>query len=292
MTAPVDPTHAIRSEVTNILGSSPTPSLLPFALPNGEGMVYAIRDGYKTETKPGPRREQRLHQFADIASFAAWLNRHATGDDAEILVDDDSITAALDATTHNADRVTCILVFDPAFDRWHDVFGCALSQKELHGLVRAGAGALDESTCAQLLAAVRNLTITRGSKRDMRLTELGSYQYTAKSENRDFTGTIPASFVINCPVYEGVHTVGASGTMTPASYAIEVLLTVDDTEEGDVTFTLEAPGLDAIVRQARRDAAEYLRSLLDDSFLVGMGVLKTQTVAVVNLAINADQPAE
>lgn len=307
---PVDTMQHSRYAIVN--PAEPAPQVQSFARPDSDGAVFALRDGYEVHNLPGPVRNTRGHVFDDVESLATWLNRHAVDrEGAEILVDQQVISASLSPAHVGGDTVTCVLPLDPRIQGWLAMFGKrgGLSQREFHLLIRAQLGDLDAHTSALMLATVRDLTITKGDTRQIKLDATGYVRYAAMSQNREISGQIPTNFVITVPVFEGIKVwpiellgfkvnrvtgrsedlgpVEPGGVMIlesdedvqlqppewqPALYSIEVLLTMEeDPTTKDIRFTLEAPSLPVIMRKARRDAAAYLRSLLAPGFLVGLG---------------------
>lgn len=300
--------QVIHSEITNVEPSPPTPIVRPNVAPDGDGVYIVVRDGWKIHRLEGRQHHRRIHEFDELHSLADWLNRYAVPRErAEILVDQTCIGAALEPANPIGDVVTCEMPFDPRFALWEPFltspFGREedarpLSQKELSSLLRAGAADVEGEEVAQLLLhEVRNVSLTKGSKRELRLDERGYYRYAASVQNRAIEGAIPPSFSIRVPLFEGVlipqseaaHQPGAlradaSGQdWAPAIYSLEILLTMDEhPATGELVFTLDAPALPLIARQARRDVAAFLRGLLDPELLVMLGVLRLDAVAAHN----------
>lgn len=280
----------------------PTPRLRPVTAPDQDGYYYAVRQGWTVEHVPGPQRGRRMHRFDDLASCAQWLNRHAPDRNrTEILVEQNRLVAALAPSDCHGDLVACSLQFDARYKAWLDAFSSnQLSQKAFHALLRANSIDVAAPVLDMLLAAVRDLTITKGGKRQIKLTDHNMIEFVGSTQNREYTGKLPTRFLVNCPIYEGVQVptgisftpalpppVALPGQDVPisgpspwvdASYAIEVLLSMDEVPSGDVAFVLEAPALPRIVRAARRDAARYFDHLLEDGFLVGLGAIELQDV--------------
>lgn len=290
----------------------PAPELRAVPKPDGDGVVYALQDGWHTEQLAGARRMRRDHTFDDLASFAAWLLRHALNPEtAEILMAEACVVAALTPARHNGDVVTCGLPFDPRFALWRDVLtkgSSTLSQTAFNALLRANYNDLPRQFADGLLAAVRDLTITRGSKRQIRLDDHGLISFMGSVNERTVSGTLPTHFPVTCPIFDGVKVpapldsppalslppsaeVSVLGDgeplpppMMPAQYTIEVLLDLTEVANGDVAFQLSAPALPQILRRARRDAAAYLARLLGSRFLVGLGTMKLHDVPAGELA--------
>lgn len=289
-----------HSEVTTVSEASPAPILDINRQPNGDGVFFVARDGYKMHTLPGARRHQRAHTFDDIGSFATWLIRHAKDRErTEILVEEQSIVAGLEPGALHGDRVVCSLVHDPRFLAWATAFKQPMNQKRFHSLIRAERADLEPQVCSMLLAAIRDFTITRGTKRQIKIDERNFIRYAAESNEQDVAGQLPSEFTVRVPIFEGVGDVlspllvsrGSDpvpgvlalepGPLQPGSvvelvdgmviqqftppailYPIDVLLSLEEQPNGDLAFGLEAPALPVVLRRARRDAAAYLASLL------------------------------
>ena len=102
-------------------------------------------------------------------------------------------------------------------------------------------------------------------------------------------GKLPPSFKVRIPWFLGVETVedgqqdeGRSLSGAECSYEIEIFLRLHTKRDRAPYFTLDAPALPVVVREATVDAAKFLASKLDDAFLVGLG--KYHAPAVADLA--------
>lgn len=306
-------THDIRFTPLPAVPHEPTPELQLVPNPNGDGALAAVKDGWTVSELEGPRRNQRLHVFDDLPSCAAWLNRHAVDRAAaEILVAEREIVAALTPTARDNDLVKCKLTYDTRFAAWHAAFASKqISQKQFHALLRAQAQDLSEDVFDVMVAAVRDLTISKAGKRQIKLTEHNMITFTGSTQDREYSGRLPTRFFVRCPVLEGVKVppvpmppgtlmelpegdqIAPEGTppivmparlrrdafWVEAIYTIEVLLTLEELATGEVAFGLEAPALSRVMHQSRRDAARYFDCLLEDEFLVGLGSYSTKEVA-------------
>lgn len=285
-----------RSDFTNVQPTPPTPVVPANVAPNGDGVYFVVRDGYKLQRVEGRQHHRRTHTFDDLRSLAIWLNRYAVPKErAEILVDLTAVGAALDPANPIGDVVTCELPRDPRFQRWAPYLACpfggeeepkALSQRQLHTVLRGAVADIEGTEVAGLLLhEVQNLSITKGFKRDLKIDERGYYRYAAEVKDRVIEGRIPPSFSIRVPIFEGVTVpqnaeVPSFGPWVPVLYTIEILLSMDEhplTQE--LIFTLEAPALPVIARQARRDVAACLQNQLEPGLLVMLGELRLDSVA-------------
>lgn len=264
----------LKSEATVVQPRPPAPELHPVPAPNGDGELFAVEQTYKLEHRPGPRIRRRTHTFHDLVSFAAYLNRHAKDrEHCEILLDEESVTAALDPGNVTGDVVTCRLEVDPRFAAWNSAWRRKLDQRQLYGLIRAQREDMDEQTAGLLLVALQTLHVVRDGEIRSELDERGFTRFAAQTAKQQLQGTLPPGFSIRVPVFEGV----AFSEGADAFYGIEVLL-YPELEAKQVTFTLEAPGIDAVVRRARRDARDFLQDLLEEPLMVGLGEFASEEV--------------
>ena len=250
----------------------------PIPLPNGRGKFIVTRSDYQVRELVGLTKKQRLHTFHDLRSFADWLKRHAAklSEAVEILAGESSVEAALSPTDSYGDRVTCQLKYHPGFDAWRVVFGKPQSQKALHAFIR---GALDSlgGSGDMLATELRTVSAVKGGDFESQLDERGFYHVTSASNRTELRGKIPSSIRVNAPVYLGVC---GPNSDVELRYDLDVLLSMEIGDEGAV-FTLTCPGLPIVLHTARMDAVAYLRSLLIDGFLVGLGELKLQEVPAI-----------
>lgn len=291
--------QAVNVELGHVYPAHAAPDLEPLVVPNGDGFVLALKEGYQLKTLPGPRVHRRSHVFDDLGTFAEYLNRHAVDRlGTEILLNDSRIVAALEPKNPIGDKLVCDLVQHPRFAAWAHVLTDdpnssagpdKLNQKEFFALLRARRDDLvDPMQAAQLLGSVQMLKLTNSGDRALELDERGYTRFMGGNERRNVAGEFPPFFSIRVPIFEGVHevvdpepgveTLLAAGRQVfggELTYEIEILLWLEEVG-GAVFFELQAPMLDLVVRQARRDAARYLQARLVAPLMVGLGVFMVE----------------
>ena len=253
--------------------------------PSGKGQLALVRDGYTLKPIVGPTKMKRGHVFHDLESFAAWLSRHAgsstkTGHDivtelVEVLVTMTQAQAALEPADPTGDFVTCVLTDHPSFAAWKGIFDKPLDQKTLHRFVRGNISAFDVGMPGDVFAGqLQLLNVTAGKDINAELDTKGFYKFTSSTGRAELQGNIASRFTINIPIFAGVR---VPVTKSEILYPLDVLLSMDvDTDKGVITFVLSCPSLALALYQARLDAVAWLKSLLDEGFLVGLGELKLQ----------------
>jgi hypothetical protein len=269
---------AIFDAIVESLGQ---PSAKPEVIdnPNGRGGYIALsREGYTLHVMPGPQRQLRTHTFADLRSFAEFLNRHATRETTEILMNETTTKALLEPRDPLGCRVSCDMRFHPRFDRWKRLLGKAMTQREFLGLVIAARddfGTIKTSkgepiaTEGEMFATnLMRLAINKEGSYQCDIDERGTIRFSAGTEKTTVQGQLPSRFTIHVPVFRGIEKALKAGLEEPL-YPLEILLELDVEEKP--MFTLVAPAIEMVVLDALMDAAEYLRSRLDKGFLVSLG---------------------
>ncbi len=244
--------------------------------PDGHGQFVIHPSDHEVTGLDGLHRCQRVHRMDDVNSFAAWLLRHADPKIAEIFVDADHIIAGLDPKDDAHDKVRCDLVLHPRAARWRAILGKRLDQKTLHRHLIATADDFEDWKVADdnlgsygriLAGEVAKLEIARRGDYTAHLDPRGFYTFQGGNEHTDVAGRIPASFKFEIPWFRGV----CLPTEEACTYSVEVLLDMDVDNPASPGFVLAAPDLPLVEYQAREDAVAWLRHLLPDEFLVGLG---------------------
>ena len=257
--------------------------------PNGKGSTSLVREGYTPHTVPPRQTGRRAHVFEDIDSFAAWLRRHADPDDLEVLVAPSGAKAALTPFTPTGDIVSCPLALHPRWARWASLFDKQILQADLHRLVLSSpedflpvtdtTGAMLAPSYGPLLAAeLAKFNLSKLKEVNIELDERGIVTFSAVSEKTTLQGRLPRSFVVRVPMLLGINVEDEDVEWAEADYSVEVLLQVKATEAGPPVFVLRCPQREVIERESRIDAVAWLRHLLGDGFLVGLGSLGLETV--------------
>ena len=164
-----------------------------------------------------------------------------------------------------------------------------MGQRDLHHLCSAAiedigqlqnAAGDDLGSYGEWLASqIGQLEVMTGGTFESHLDPSGTLIFQGASAKTNISGKIPPRFSITVPYYLGVFD---PETDLPRDYELEILLRTEVTKDGVPMFTLSCPGLDVVKLEALQDAAGWLRSLLGDKFLVGMGALALRSVPVVS----------
>jgi len=275
----------------------PTESPKSIPAPDGDGLLCAVRTGYEVKEFVGPKKDQRVHKFHDLGSFADWLKRHASdrAKTVEILAGETSVDAALSPFDVYGDFLTCELRYHPAFVAWKEILGKKLGQKAFFQHVRghlenfqdlAGGPNYGELLATELQKMVR----LKGADMETSVDQFGTLTFTSHSATVQLTGQIKPNFSVYVPIFMGVceppKIAAAPGTVVPPTlpaneriYELEMLLSIDI--EPDVSFTITCPALAVEIHEARLHAVEWLKYLLSQGgaeFMVGLGVLTFKEV--------------
>ena len=264
--------------------------------PNGHGDLAVVRAGYTVEKLPGLMRSRRSHTFDDLTSFAEWLNRHVADGDrqrCEILATETAVDADLAPADPYSDTARCALKAHPLFAAWQSILGKPLNQKQLHAFIRGAVSSfstIEDVNQGDVIAAeVRKVQVSGNAELTTELDETGFYRVEVAGTRTAVASRIPPSFVINVPIFAGVQMLAKDGETTAAvgeaRYSLGVLLSMDVAGEGKgILFHLACPELPVVLHQARLDAVAYLRSLLGEGFLVGLGAIGTEDVPDIFIA--------
>lgn len=267
--------------------ASPPVELVPH--PDGNRRVALVREGYAVQVLDGRKQNRRGHTFTDLASFAAWLNRHASPPMAEILVGESAVRAALDPIDPNGDVVTCDLVQHPAFVAWAGILGRWMGQREIYGFARGHLGDFEEAhanngtslgTYGEIFVAeLQKFEAVRDGRIETQIDARGTTVFQGSTEKLTINGKLPPGFTVHVPIFDGVQVQVPDGgeptgsRWTEATYALNLLLQIEFTEDKRPRFALVCPDLDVVKREAARDAVAWLTHCLADGFLVSLGAL-------------------
>lgn len=248
--------------------------------PRGHGQIALVRDGYQIQALDGEKRRRRTHTFADVRSLAEWLLKHADPKETEILVGTSNVQAGLEPGTRDGDVVSGLLTMHPRLARWAGIFGREISQKHLHSFIIAAVDdvgiATDKNGEAHrfgpiLAAQLQKLQVMREENYDLQLDELGNVKFAGSNESTTVSGSLPGAFSIRVPWYLGVEDENGY----EQRYGLDILLRMDSRERPP-EFTLSCPSLKVVEHEARLDAVAFLRRLLGEDWLVGIGTYSTE----------------
>ena len=251
--------------------------------PDGDGVVLFYREGYKSLHMEGPERRVRGHVFGDLESLAAHLNRHALPEVADVLVSADKAVADFMPHTLNDDIVSCPMVVHPCARRWLEAMRSWLTQRDFLLLVLSAAEDFASEAEAKALAGeLQMLKVVSGGEMKTELDQHGRTKFSGAHRSKKYEGEIPQRIVLQVPLFVGICR-EAEGEWVEATYPLELFIHVLDEEKG-FKFKLSCPGFEVVQHQAVREAAEWLRHLLNDGFLVGLGSHNTGAVPAAVLS--------
>lgn len=235
-----------------------------FPIPGGEGVV-AVRDGYSLETISPKMVGHPAHRFSTVEDLAAYLIRNFPEDAAttDIVVETDKVTAIIDPSRPTPTVLTCDLAPHPCFRAWSAIMGKSLSQKALMQHIRAWRESCDDAE--MLLQALGTISVIGGSKVTSSVDETGATRLVGSEESRNLSVRVPPTITFTTPVFDGV--LAPDGE--EALYHALLLVSVDI--DSPLSFTLTFPKADLMMRDARRDARDYLARLLGGGWLVTTG---------------------
>lgn len=287
-----------KGVVTELLDCTEAAAPIEEAHPSGDGKLLVVKHGFEVKHVPGERKAKRSHTFHDLGSFAAYLNRRAElpedatdVDDVEILVSESSVVALLDPSDPHADLITCKLIHHPQFAAWHGIFGKRIAQRDLYLFIRGNLPSFhapeNGMDGGMIAAEVRKLQVVSTSGSDFQLDERGFYTVASATATTDMKGRIPCKFDIRVPIFQAIR----DENEVEREYVLEVLLQMEP--QGDQwSFTLACPALPIVLHQARLDAVEYLKRILEPGFLVGLGEAKTEIVPDIRRPVALETKAD
>lgn len=281
-------TEAALGLVSAVGAPSDTPTIV--VDPDGHHAVVLIRDGYNLKRLDGPMAVVPTHTFADLGTFAAYLNRHAADPErCHILLDPQALTvkAGVDPRNTAADLVSCTLQRHPRYVRWAKAFQSPLTQQGMLNLIlgaeedfarlRSDEGDDLGSMARSLAAQLQKFSAGRNIQMKVETDETGAIRFQGLEDKVEVRGKLPPRFVVVVPFLVGVERPDDTSEWVEATYAMEVLMRVDVDDKGP-SFCLSCPRLPVLQHEAQRDAAAYLEHKLNDGFLVGLGGFATARV--------------
>lgn len=225
----------------------------------------------------------RDHAYADLADFAAAVNRRLPIDATDILFDPDQDLVVADGGPRekSADQLVLKLKLHPRWKRWAEVLGKRLDQRAFHKLlISTPDGDTEEvqgpdgpiGTMALVTAQdVGSLRVAKGSVFTGELDPRGFYRVRDQSSTTEVSAKIHSSITVHVPMY----LLGADEQVYAITLDLDVL-----TEGAAPAFVLSCPALDLVRHKAQGDALGLLRSLLAPGYLVGLGTHGVETVDI------------
>lgn len=285
-----------------VQATEPVP-VQPRPHPRGHGEVLVVQDGYDVHEVDGRSRGRRLHLFHDLASIAAWLNRHATNREQTEIVMNAALAGAtpeamktlgrvvahLDPRGVDGDVVECEIARDPVFLAWIAILGKGLDQVTLAEHIRCYRDSLGTDGTV-LLSILQQIKVTVGGSTELHVGGLGEIKLIAGDRRTEASVTIPPEIMVQTAIFDGVvDDLGGA-----ALYHLRLFVSmkfIGDGENKAPVFTLTCPDLAIVLRKALHDAHRDLVNRLDDNFLVGFGVPKVETVPLLGCASGEPAPA-
>lgn len=250
--------------------------------PDGKNALGLVRAGYQAIPYPGRTEPRPAHWFHDLGDFAAYLNRHAKDRPrCDILVAPTEARAVFDHDDPQSPHIGCRLRWHPDYEAWMGVLGKPLDIAALHDHVRAVMPtftALEDGEVPvgeMLLGQLSKLEVIKGGALKVSVAANGLIEFAGAEDKTTVTGRFPDRFTVVLPVYESI----LNRLNEPDTYTLEVLLSLKIVN-GAPVFTFRAPRHEVVELDALRGAVAYLRGLLDESFLVGVGEARSCDVSV------------
>lgn len=254
--------------------------------PNGRARVFAIHNDYKSKVDLGPEVSHPRHTFTGLDEFAAWLNREAAQGrmkpaDVTLLVGEQSITASCVDYQIDGALVSCTLESHPGWDSWMRARGAWLNTGQVFDLVREVADTFADrivkvdgenvvtSGADPVLAALMGLEVVQGSDATIQRNAKGMVTFAGSNDKTTVNDSIKPTWALR---------------LAPFAAAPDIYVDLDvnvsmkwDKDEKEMRFRLTLPGAKVARREAQSELAGVLGAQLGESWLVGMGLHKTNT---------------
>ncbi len=265
---------------------------LPGSTPTGCEASWVVQHTARLERVP--LVFAREHVFADPVSLADWLKRNCEPRNAEILVDEEQVTATSGGRDVDADVVSVALTRHPTWARW--LAGArTMDQKMFHRLLRGAktdlrpkdVPAADDDTKLypgeSLLEKLGTIKVGGETSYQREIDARGVTTLRSADQKQTVDCKLPDEFHIYVPMYVGVRVAGVEPV-----YKVRVLVEIDIIQ-GQPVFKLEFPDLALTMLDARHDVAACLAEQLGSEWVVGLGrfgrSLRAQQPGLDGLAI-------
>lgn len=273
----------LLQSIVHALHPAPTPTLV--AAPDGLQRVALVPEGYTLERLAGPKGSRPSHIFHDVRDLCSYLKIRADPTTTDVLLRDGQIMADLDASTPHAGRVSCQLLSHPLWLLWARMLGQPLATEDLLEGLRAVRETLPPPKDGQpaqadvLISSLGSFSVISVGEYKTETDRLGNVSFRGATEKTSVTDTVPASVTVHAPLIAGIQRL-EDGRLVEAVYKIPVLLKLRIGKDKAPSWTLSAPTLPLIKAEALADAVAYVRHLLGDGWLVGMGEAKRDEVSL------------
>lgn len=269
-----------EDERTIRLPDPPTGDLKIRPHPNLRDSFTIIRDGYQLVKLDGPTVGQSEHVLDDVRSFANYLNRLCPFESrgmVDILVQDDlRIIATIDPMSPEPHVVKCELDHHPAWIALLNMLG-KNTQMAMHQHIRAWRNTIEDSEA--LLGMFSAIDVVGADRMSSHTDEVGGTRLSATESKKNVSVKIPPVIRHRIACFTGIDLpIEVDGTeeRMEASYVVETLVRVDT---DPLSFALTWPTIRLVERNARLDVVAMLNSILEDGFLVCMGLSDHTTVS-------------
>lgn len=291
MSYTIDKIKAILQSLSQLVGDA-SPVVKIYALPDGQESAVLVRDGYTYREVAGEQEPRASHVFDSVSDFAAYLNRRAKPECADILVDSvGDACASFDPDSRSTTCVSYVGKYDPSFSDWTEAFRAPLSAKGLHGHLRKILYTFlplepgkDATLGEYLLQSLGSFKVSTGAEVQVEMDRTGMLRAMTRGATNDVSMDLPDVWPIRVPIFDGVMVLDDEEWI-PAVYGFDVLLSMS--VAGELKFSLSAPKLEQVKRQAVSDLVAWLRHNLDDGFLVGAGTFEQKSVPIGPREMNA-----
>jgi len=269
------------NEVWSYLKREASPAVLDAASfvpsPDGANAVALVRDGYRLEVRPGRPYTVPSNTMHDVPSFAEYLRRFASPSTCVVLLHERGANAVFnEGRLDLSARASLVFRPSPEADHWGQLLSNPTSQKQLLTTCRQRP----EDFCALpsdanlrwsdvLAMQLAKFEAIKTEATSIEVNELGIVTFAGRTEKVQVSGSIPACFEIEIPMFDGL----------PTRFRIKVFIEVRPAEKGPPTFMLKAPRWEQTQALAVEAMGVQLRGQLDE-FYVGTGTAGHATTSV------------
>lgn len=223
---------------------------------------------------PHPLSIKKMVSFTDVTSFVEYVTRfQASGSSIFITRDGTSamvFTCVLDyhvgkdAPTWCTHAAILKLTLHPVFARWNAKFGNTfITQEDFATFLELNTIGIIQPSAADLLEIVATLTATQNIVfRSGIRTQNGDVQLVyeqntdATCKGRDGTMTIPRSFTLSMPIYNG----------TPnATFEVKLFYRIGDDRK--LRFRMAVPDLDYMLETAQTAVKQTIKNEIKDIYI-------------------------
>lgn len=233
--------------------------------PDGRGALTLVREGYTLHREEAPPVSIATHVFADLDSFAAYLNRHASPPTTDILFDAPTFTASFNWGNPAAPVVTATIPHTAEYRALIAAMGRPLPVAAFFEWVRTVGPYLDpigDMPMGEfLLGQLQRIEVAQEGTLKIETQANGLVSFSGGSQTTTVSGRFPSEFTATLGVFD-------TAGLNPIEVQVLLTLVVRD---GAPRFLLRIPQQETVERDASQDMVDHLSHLLSDGFLVGRG---------------------